>query len=57
MSERVPVVVTGIGVVSPFGWQPDAFWTGLVAGASALRPATRFACVAGRLVGEVPARA
>jgi len=58
MSERAPVGVTGIGVVSPFGWEPDAFWTGLVSGASALRPAERFSTLApGRLVGEVPARA
>lgn len=57
IDERTLVAVTGIGVVSPFGWEPDAFWTGLVSGASALRPAVRFATLApGRLVGEVPAR-
>jgi 3-oxoacyl-(acyl-carrier-protein) synthase len=58
MSERAAVGVTGIGVVSPFGWEPDAFWTGLVSGASALRAAQRFATAApGRLVGEVAPRA
>ena len=53
-----PVVVTGIGVVSPFGWTAEAFWDGLVAGRSALAPVRRFASRApGRLSGEVPARA
>jgi 3-oxoacyl-[acyl-carrier-protein] synthase II len=58
MSERAAVGVTGIGVVSPFGWEPEAFWEGLVSGTTALRPAERFATVApGRLVGEVAPRA
>jgi len=32
------VAVTGIGVVSPFGHTFDAFWKGISAGASAIRP-------------------
>jgi 3-oxoacyl-[acyl-carrier-protein] synthase II len=52
------VVVTGIGVVSPFGWSSEAFWQGLVSGTSALAPVRRFESrAAGRLTGEVPARA
>jgi 3-oxoacyl-[acyl-carrier-protein] synthase II len=58
VSEPSPVVVTGIGVVSPFGWGTDAFWDGLVGGVSALAPVRRFEpAVHGRLAGEVPARA
>ena len=58
MTEARAVAVTGIGVVSPFGWSADAFWDGLVRGASALAPVTRFVpALAGRLVGEVPKRA
>jgi 3-oxoacyl-[acyl-carrier-protein] synthase II len=54
----VPVVVTGIGVVSPFGWTSEAFWEGLVAGRSGLAPVRRFESrLPGRLAGEVPARA
>jgi 3-oxoacyl-[acyl-carrier-protein] synthase II len=57
MSTLATVAVTGIGVVSPFGWSTEAFWDGLVRGASALAPATRFPpALKGRLVGEVPAR-
>jgi 3-oxoacyl-[acyl-carrier-protein] synthase II len=52
------VAVTGIGIVSPFGWGTDLFWNGLVAGRSALGPLTRFEATNGvGLVGEVPARA
>jgi 3-oxoacyl-[acyl-carrier-protein] synthase II len=55
---NAPVVVTGLGVVSPFGWRAGAFWDGLVAGRSALAPLGRFQpIVPGRLAGEVPARA
>ena len=34
------VVVTGIGVVSPFGCSRHAFWQGLTRGVSAIRPMT-----------------
>lgn len=49
------VVITGLGVVSPFGAGAAAFWQGLVEGRSAVVPITRFdpsgfAC---RLGGEV----
>jgi 3-oxoacyl-[acyl-carrier-protein] synthase II len=36
------VVVTGAGAVSALGWEPEAFWSGLLAGRSVLAPITRF---------------
>jgi 3-oxoacyl-[acyl-carrier-protein] synthase II len=42
MSGRARVVVTGLGVVSPFGATVDGLWTELVAGRSALRRVPRF---------------
>lgn len=36
------VVVTGMGTINPLGLTVDEFWQGLVAGKSAIRPATRF---------------
>ncbi len=50
------VVVTGLGVVSPFGLGTKAYWTGLTAGVCAIRPITLietdgFRC---RLAAEVP---
>ena len=42
MSERRRVVVTGLGVISPFGGTVDELWTGLVAGRSAIRQVPRF---------------
>jgi 3-oxoacyl-[acyl-carrier-protein] synthase II len=36
------VVITGVGVVSPFGAGVTAFWQGLVEGRSAVVPITRF---------------
>lgn len=36
------VVVTGLGVVSPFGWGVAAFWAGLRAARSAIGPFDRF---------------
>ena len=57
MSDGSRVAVTGVGVVSPFGWGTDVFWNGLVAGTSALTPIERFTpAAAGRLAGQVPAR-
>ncbi len=37
---RRAVVVSGLGVVSPFGAGVKAFWTGLTAGATAIAPVT-----------------
>jgi 3-oxoacyl-[acyl-carrier-protein] synthase II len=50
------VVVTGLGVTSPFGTGVKAYWTGLAAGACAIRPltlidASGFRC---RIAAEVP---
>jgi 3-oxoacyl-[acyl-carrier-protein] synthase II len=50
------VVVTGLGVTSPFGAGVKAYWAGLAAGACAIRPltlidATGFRC---RIAAEVP---
>ena len=52
-----PVVVTGIGVVSAFGWNAEALWQGLVTGKSAIAPAKQFDTVGHRtvLASEVPA--
>lgn len=41
MSKR-RIVVTGIGVISPFGTGVDVFWRSLVAGKSGIRPITHF---------------
>jgi len=54
---RRQVVITGLGVVSPFGQGADALWEGLLQGRCAIGPITRldatgFAC---QLAGEVPA--
>jgi 3-oxoacyl-[acyl-carrier-protein] synthase II len=50
------VVVTGLGVTSPFGTGVKAYWAGLAAGACAIRPltlidASGFRC---RIAAEVP---
>lgn len=39
---RDPVVVSGIGVVSPFGRGVDSFWTGCLEGRSGARPISQF---------------
>ncbi|MEB3203685.1 MAG: beta-ketoacyl-ACP synthase II [Candidatus Sericytochromatia bacterium] len=39
---REPVVVTGLGLVSPLGSTVASFWTSLVAGQSGIGPLTRF---------------
>ncbi|MBM3259055.1 MAG: beta-ketoacyl-ACP synthase II [Candidatus Sericytochromatia bacterium] len=39
---REPVVVTGLGLVSPLGSTVSSFWTSLVAGQSGIGPLTRF---------------
>jgi 3-oxoacyl-[acyl-carrier-protein] synthase II len=50
------VVVTGMGVVSPFGVGIDAFWNGLTQGRSGVRRITRFdaAPYPSQIAGEVP---
>ena len=35
------VVVTGIGIVSPFGCGVDKFWNSLIEGKSGIKPLTR----------------
>lgn len=55
---REPIVVTGLGAVSPLGAGVDVNWTRLLAGKSGIRPNTRFdtqgwKC---RIAGLVPAR-
>ena len=40
MPERVRVVVTGMGAVTPLGTSVDEFWKGLVAGRSGITPIT-----------------
>ncbi|GGP79867.1 beta-ketoacyl synthase N-terminal-like domain-containing protein [Saccharothrix coeruleofusca] len=49
-------VITGLGLVTPFGRGLDVFWTALRAGRSALAPPRRFAAPPheGEAVGEVP---
>ena len=42
MTERARVVVTGLGVISPFGGTVDELWSGLLAGRSAIRQVPRF---------------
>ena len=37
---KVPVVVTGIGVINALGRDAEEFWSHLVAGRSGVRPAT-----------------
>ena len=51
------VAVTGVGAVSGFGWGVEALWQGLRAGATAIRPFTRFDAAGHRtrLAAEVPA--
>jgi 3-oxoacyl-[acyl-carrier-protein] synthase II len=50
------VVVTGMGVVSPFGVGIDAFWDGLSQGRSGVRRITRFDAspYPSQIAGEVP---
>jgi 3-oxoacyl-(acyl-carrier-protein) synthase len=50
------VVVTGVGAVSGFGWGVEALWQGLRAGATAVRPFSRFDHAGHRthLAAEVP---
>jgi len=49
-------VVTGLGVMSPFGAGVKAFWAGLAAGTCAIRPLTLFEATGFRcgIAGQVP---
>ena len=53
------VVVTGLGVVSPYGVGVEPFWEGLSSGRCAIRPITLFETdgFRSRIAGEVPADA
>lgn len=53
---RPRVVVTGLGVVSPYGLGQRAFWAGLVAGRSVIGPVTLFETEGfrSRIAAEVP---
>jgi 3-oxoacyl-[acyl-carrier-protein] synthase II len=53
------VVVTGLGVVSPYGAGAKTFWAGLAAGACAIRPVTLIDTdgFRSRIAAEVPADA
>jgi 3-oxoacyl-[acyl-carrier-protein] synthase II len=55
-SPRSRVVITGIGVVSPFGVGRDLFWTSIARGASGIRAITEFDAsrLANRVSGAVP---
>jgi len=53
------VVVSGLGIVSPYGAGVKSFWTGLGAGACAIRPVTAIDSegMKSRIAAEVPADA
>ncbi len=55
-SRRRRVVITGVGVVSPHGCDPERLWSRLVAGVSAVAPIRRFdaAGFPTRIAAEVP---
>src|SRR5256885_8443486 len=61
--KRRSVVVTGLGIVSPFGVGRDPFWRGLVQGHVATRAVRRFetshyaSCNGGEVEGIEPAQA
>jgi 3-oxoacyl-[acyl-carrier-protein] synthase II len=48
------VAVTGLGLVTSYGYGVDRFWNGLLSGRPAIGPADRFAGTEGEAVGEVP---
>ena len=56
MDNRMRVVVTGMGAVTPLGVSVDEFWKGLISGRSGIRPitlcdASQYPC---RIAGEIP---
>jgi 3-oxoacyl-[acyl-carrier-protein] synthase II len=53
--KRVPVVITGIGVICPLGRNKDEYWTNLIDGKSGVRPATdhEFVGMENIFLGEV----
>jgi 3-oxoacyl-[acyl-carrier-protein] synthase II len=53
--KRVPVVITGVGVICPLGRDTTEFWTNLTVGKSGVRSATvaEFDGMAGVFLGEV----
>jgi 3-oxoacyl-[acyl-carrier-protein] synthase II len=59
LSPRTRVVITGIGVVSPFGVGRDLFWRSVARGASGIREITEFDAsrLANRVSAAVPADA
>lgn len=56
---RREVVVSGLGIVSPYGLGTKAFWSGLAAGACAIKPVTVIdtAGFRSRIAAEIPADA
>ncbi|HPL30910.1 MAG TPA: beta-ketoacyl synthase N-terminal-like domain-containing protein, partial [Anaerolineae bacterium] len=50
-----PIVITGMGAVTPLGLGVQALWQGVLAGRSAVGPITRFdaAALATRIAAEV----
>lgn len=56
---RPDIVVSGLGVVSPYGAGVKSFWTGLVAGTCAIKPITLIDTEGfrSRIAAEVPAEA
>lgn len=50
------IVVTGVGIVSPYGWGVEPFWRGICSGRSGLGPLRllREAGFRDRIAGEVP---
>ena len=53
------VVVSGLGVVSPYGSGTKTFWAGLAAGACTIRPISLIdtACFRSRVAAEIPSDA
>jgi 3-oxoacyl-[acyl-carrier-protein] synthase II len=57
LDRRPQVVVSGLGVVSPYGAGAKSFWTGLAAGTCAIRPITVIETEGfrSRIAAEIPA--
>jgi 3-oxoacyl-[acyl-carrier-protein] synthase II len=55
MTDSDPIVITGVGAVSPFGRDASSLWAGLTEGRSAVAPVTSFdaSALACRIAGEV----